>query len=891
MDTGGLEFQGVSSRALLMWLLLGVAALLVGYGVWQLLRRRVRDGLVCVSAVVPPATAAVLLVDAAVRRQRGDAPGARSSLLGGLLVAGGTAAVLAWAYAAGGRLAPAPGHWPMGAWMALLALEVAVAVGVFYAAVYAYLGTRRMAILMVLRCAAILALLLILFKPALSFLPETRKAYLPILLDRSASMDTVDEGSPASRYVQALHMLGTQTERIERYFRPAWFHFARRARSVGSWEELSELKPTGEGTDATDIVAALRAGANVADRPNLAGLLLISDGVHNAASDLAAGAADAGAPVYALGVGAADEAHTGRRNFRLLAAEAPFEVIKDNVSTLTVRVRCRGFRNVAGKVHLLDADGNRPLAEADIWTGQLADEVTEKIRWTPRGRPTTDGAEDDDDAPAARSTVRRLRVHLPPNAAETVTADNTLQLHVLVTEPRIRVLYVEGTIRPEYKFLRRALSIDHNVQLVTLVRTQQNKFWSAGQIEGRRLLQLPRAQEDFDLFDVIILGDLDRTFLTREQMAGFRRFVRAGGGLLMIGGHNSFGPGGYADTDIEAVLPVFVGNRSQPQETTRFLPMLTTFGRTHPIFDGIRQYFPAPGHVTPAEKDIELPPLKGCTTLVRPRQGATVLAVHPTRKNEHGPLIVLAVQPVEAGRSAAFAADTTWQWYLPLEGMGAQSPYRLFWGQMVRWLADVQGKPKQANASLVGRLSPGYLQVGSSVKLLARVKDTTGQPTDAARVSAEIVPVDAEPPGPAARAPEEVSVPLAARKSDGMYETNYRAEAPGRYRVRLTALDAEGRTLGSDELALHVAPKLAETEQLARDGKALERIAGGTGGTYRDLAMLPEALDEVIDHLRATGGLVPAPESVRLYNFPLLFVLFVVLLTGEWLLRRNWQLQ
>ena len=283
--------------------------------------------------------------------------------------------------------------------------------------------------------------------------------------------------------------------------------------------------------------------------------------------------------------------------------------------------------------------------------------------------------------------LRLLDVHL-------ARRETRRELGRRAAEARIRVLYIEGAIRPEYKFLRRALSIDPNVQLISLVRVQKDRFFSHGAIDGKKLPGLPRSDEDFRMFDVIILGDLDSTYLTRDQMGKLRKFVKDGGGLLMIGGRNSFGPGGYAGTDLEAALPVVVGKRSQPRDKAAFLPMLTASGRKRPILKGLSKYFPGPASTRPAAKDVQLPDLRGCTTVVRAKPGAAVLAVHPTRRNKHGRLVVLAVRDFGAGRSAAFTADSTWQWYLRLRGLRAKAPYRLFWGQMIRWLASTRGKPK-----------------------------------------------------------------------------------------------------------------------------------------------------------------------------------------------------
>ena len=883
MATMTLEFQGVRSNDLLWWLLVGIAAVLVSYGVSRLIRQRWRDGLICLTALFPPAAATVLLIDAVARRARGEARAARSSLLGAVAIAAGVVLV--------GGVFLGTGGFGLAVWMVIVALEVAVAVGVFYAAVYAYLGTRRMAALMAMRCAAILALLLILFKPAVSVLPDSDafRVRLPILLDRSGSMDTTDQSSVANRYTQAVHVLGTQRERIERHFRPVWSHFAKELRTVESWRHLGQLEPRGEGTDGTNLARAVRDAVEGEDLRDVAGILLLSDGVHNAADDLKDAVISAGVPVYTVGLGSDSETETGRRNVQLLSAEAPFEVIKNNLTTLTVRVKAVGFKNISGEIQVFEEGGAEPVATAPLWTDKNVTVIKKELKWTPRDRaPSAATAPDAEDPARTRSDVRKLRIAVPANPADTVTQDNECELHVLVTEPRIRVLYVEGSIRPEYKFLWRTLNTDQNVQLMSLIRIRENRFSSYGSIAGRKLLDLPRTEEDFRMFDVMILGDLDSTFLTREQMRRLKQFVKDGGGLLMMGGHNSFGPGGYGGSDVEAVLPVVVGNRSQPQETTPFLPQLTAFGLEHPVFEGMAKYFHGPEGKKPTEQEVKLEPLLGCVTAVHPQPAATVLAVHPTRKNEYGPLIVLAVQPYGAGRSAAFTADTTWQWYLPLRGMGADSPYRLFWGQLIRWLANVETKAKTAASAVVGRVDSSYVQMGRSVRILAHVQDDRGRPADSARVSVTVEPVKPDP------RIEPETLPMTSKRSGGMFETNFRPLAEGRYRVRLTAADPAGQSLGSDELTVTVAPQSAEMDRLARDVATLRMVADSSDGRYTDVSGLPELLDQIEERQTARGRAPAAPKVWPYYDdgvqFTLLFLLFVALMTAEWLVRRSWQL-
>src|SRR5690606_6412519 len=96
------------------------------------------------------------------------------------------------------------------------------------------------------------------------------------------------------------------------------------------------------------------------------------------------------------------------------------------------------------------------------------------------------------------------------------------------------------------------------------------------------------------------------------------------------------------------------------------------------------------------------------------------------------------------GRTAVFTGDTTYQWYLPLRGMGQDSPYNRFWGQLVRWLAGADVKNRQRGAGLEALLSKSLYQLGESVQVRAMVRDERGDATRYAQVTATLQPVDGD---------------------------------------------------------------------------------------------------------------------------------------------------
>ena len=85
-----------------------------------------------------------------------------------------------------------------------------------------------------------------------------------------------------------------------------------------------------------------------------------------------------------------------------------------------------------------------------------------------------------------------------------------------------------------------------------------------GALEGEKMTldvrsgaNLPDNPEAYRAYDCIVLANLARGFLSEQQMKVIESCVKdQGAGLVMLGGDQSFGAGGYLNTPIEEALPV-----------------------------------------------------------------------------------------------------------------------------------------------------------------------------------------------------------------------------------------------------------------------------------------------------------------------------------------------
>ncbi|TSA39613.1 hypothetical protein D4R30_00815 [archaeon] len=441
----------------------------------------------------------------------------------------------------------------------------------------------------------------------------------------------------------------------------------------------------------------------------------------------------------------------------------------------------------------------------------------------------------------------------------------------MVVEPGMRVLYLEGKLRDEYGALvQRFLAKDPDLQFYSLVRTREDQFLKRTNMTGVDFQRIPTDEATFNKFNVFIIGDLEAVHIPPAQQEMIVKRVRDGAGLIMLGGTETLGPGGYAGTPLGDILPVILGNREIGQSTDPFLPTLTPDGTHHPIFANIAGFFPTQQNAEPAIAG--LPLLNGCTRVERENPAATVLA---RLGGDPTAMPVLAVQTVGKGRTVVFCGDTTRKWQQGPRALGQDSPYVRFWGQMVRWLAG-QSTEGVGKVSITATTDKFRYEAGEKISIEAVVRNQEGQGAANAKVVAKI----REPAG----RPDQS--PLAAGLGPGQYATTYEPRTSGTHRIIVEAQVGEA-TVASEELPVEVGRPSLEYEKLDLNDELLQEIAVKARGRYVHLS----AAERLIDQLDRSQRKKREYREKKLY-FPLPFWgLYVCVLTLEWILRKQYQLR
>jgi len=630
-----------------------------------------------------------------------------------------------------------------------------------------------------LRALAVVIVGLFLLQPVLRLTHvETRRTKVAVLLDVSGSMRVPDAAGDASRLEAAVSVLDGGPADLLRRLRSTHdvrvFTFGAVTTALAEDADLRSLRP---GEHATALGDALLAATRELGAEDLSAIVPLTDGVVTGGEEPGqAAAAQAGVPIFPVAVGGGGPfADVGIASLPGLPS---FTV--GNEATIKADLSHVGLGGLAAadrRLELALREGEEVLVSRTVEFPAEDGLLPVELTFVPR-----------------RPGSVRLRLGVQSLKDELVTENNARTFSVRVTDPHIRVLIVEGVARQEYRYLRRVLESDPNIELTGVVKVTGRRYFLQGADAGVDLSRgLPATQEAFGKFDAVILGDIGREEFTASQLDDLRAFVDAGGALLVLGGYHAFGAGGYAASPLADLLPVTMGGESDGHVEQSFRLVLTDLGRDHLVFRGCEEFFDgadAPGR------------LDGANRVTGAKHGADVLAAHPAERAGGRPMPVVAVHRYGAGRVMAFTADTTWKWKFRMAARGLDSPYYRFWRQSIRWLVSAEEDEEAAvESERVAAWTPQFAYgPDRHVALRARVKSGDGSPETGATVDVTVrypVPV----PRPQGRGADAVEESMTVRlmpdpQVQGEYEKLWLPPVPGLYQATARA-QLGGRDLGA----------------------------------------------------------------------------------------------
>jgi uncharacterized membrane protein len=752
---------------------------------------------------------------------------------------------------------------------------------------------------------------------------------LAILADNSQGMQIRDQGATESRGEDLLHLLVDEPapwrDELDSQFQVRRYLFDTRLHGIKSF---ADLRFDGR---ASGLLSGLKSLTQRFEGQPLAGVLLFSDGN---ATDLTDGELDLSGlpPIYPVISGTDDRVRDiSIRNVAI--SETAFE---DAPVTITADVDVDGFDGAKVSAKLIPAMAlGDSGAETDESENRRANafELEEQIQevkgdqttlsYRFQFRPQSSGVSfyqlqvalnEPSESASDGNEAKGDLVEGEPDFSEATLANNQRVLVVDRSGGPYRILYVAGRPNWEYKFLNRALYEDDQVQLVGLIRVAKRapKF----EFKGRRgetsnplfrgfdkqddlteqydqpvLTRLnirdenelvggfPKRAEDLYEYTAIIVDDLEASFFSMDQMSLMQKYVsERGGGFLALGGYDSLIDGGYAETPVGAMLPVYLNRRENDEPLGRVRVNITREGMLEPWM-----------RLRPTENQ----ELERLDTMVSfsvvskvgaPKPGATVLmTVTEEGTGEEHP--GLAVQRYGKGKTAAMMIGDLWRWQMHDQAQSGEQGKA--WRQLIRWL--IADSPEQIEMA-VDRVPADANQ---AVSISLRVKDKKFWPTENATVNLRVKSLTLENPREGVDSVMQQAVTLSTNvvqfvaepspNEVGLYEAVYIPRQTGGYAVEASVTDMNGLTVGSTEAGWTSDPASEEFRSLNPDRELMEQIARQTGGQV----VKSEDLLSFVKSLPSRQVPVTEEFTSPMWHTGWLFALAIGCFVAEWGVRRT----
>jgi hypothetical protein len=627
------------------------------------------------------------------------------------------------------------------------------------------------------------------------------------------------------------------------------------------------------------LVRALeRSGAG---HGKVLGIILLTDGQHNAGEPPTAKAAELGErrlPIYPIALGARQPPP----DVAVVSVQAPAAVFKDVETPIDVSFKITGLpaQDFLVELHRTGKDGKKALAERLVHHAGKDRTYSESfpVQMDEVGTQTL------------QATVRPVN----PDTKETRGDNNSRLTTISVADDKAKVLLIDGEARWEYHYLVTALKRDRTLQVESVVFQQPrlNENLSATELQqiGSPRQKLPDGADALSAFDCIILGDVGVEQLPVEERKRLEKYVSERGGTLVIVAGKRFMPLAYPDVEtsgeadpLRKLLPIelprvvapiegFPVMLTQTGKETKFMEMDADPAKSASIWRELpRHFWGVVGQAKP-----------GATPLAHVAEAQADKT--PQEVEKQSALIVK--QNYGFGRVLFVGLDSTWRWRYRV----GDRYHHTFWGAAIRWAAS--DKPLMTGNDYVrfGTPQPVYAR-DEEVKVVVRLNEELGPIKPDLLAAARILK-----PGKDGKAEQAVAlVPLSRRQAQPrVLEGQVRDLPPGEYAVELVIPDFADKLLakagppgkpGAGEagkpMRAHFTRKPPDSREmidLETRWPLLEEIAARSGGKV----FTPEDASQLVDLLVNQSVAHSERNEQKLWQWWVLLVLVLTLLTIEW---------
>jgi uncharacterized membrane protein len=737
----------------------------------------------------------------------------------------------------------------------------------------------------ILKLLGILVLMFCLVEPLWSGRRAKPGANLfAVVADNSSGMNVLDKGADKTRSEILRDVLDVNDSRwmdsLAGYFQVRRYIFDSRLRRT---TDFSEMAFDGR---ASSIGTTLRTIANRYKNRPLAGIILLTDGNATDMLDQPYDLSDV-PPVYPVVIGSSQL----QKDISLSNVSVSQSSFEDAPVTIKADVDASGYSGKTIAIDLLD-DSGKIVEHKTENIGRDEQKKVVDFRLKPEENgvlfysiDVREQSDSDDSSKAQRSSEATM-----VNNKQTFVVDRGGGPY--------RILYLTGRPNWEYKFLRRAVADDEQIDLVALIRVakREPKFnWighagedtnplyrgfgnqedeNAAQYDQPVLIRLntvdqeelregfPSSEEDLFAYHAIILDDVDSEFFTTPQMSLIRKFVsERGGGFMMLGGKESFQNGDFQNTAIAQILPVYLDKLPESPTSGQMFIDLSKEGWLQP-WARLRD-----NELDERRRMSEMPAFKVLNRLPSIKPGASVVAYIGNEYQQQFPAVV--VERFGNGRSAALTIGDIWRW--GMKDSDKHSDMDKFWRQTLRWLvADVPER-------IILQATDKPDLTNQPLELRVNARDKEFEPMDNVEVSIEVDDPQSD---------QTILKAEPVLNETGIFKAVYVPRSNGGYLAKAIVKDAEGNDIGNAETGWATELDAMEFKSIKTNRPLLEKIAQQTGGRVIEA----DDLNSFVHSLPNKEVPVTETWTRPLWDLPwvsqTIFMLVLLCFIGEWALRR-----
>ena len=502
---------------------------------------------------------------------------------------------------------------------------------------------------------------------------------------------------------------------------------------------------------------------------------------------------------------------------------------------------------------------------------------------------------------------------------ELFDGNNTRQLDVAVSDDRTNVLLVDGRPRWEYRYLRNLFyGRDKSVHLqdwlvhpdsIAGIQPKLLEYASASRPFGESEAGgWPIQDNDWRQFDVIIVGDIGEDVLTEDVVEQLRYNVEERGALLVLVCGSEYMPYSIRNRKLRDLMPIEYtpsaqSRRDAPEDG--FSLQLAAAGRGHTVMnqssssseneeiwqgipdfhwrlpvDGIKPGAEVLAFAKPRKADAGSDPsvlAQSIAATIEEDPEAALKRLEEMRGEQNRNALIVAAARGK-GKVLMLTTDSMWR----LRSKDGDHLHHRFWGQVMRWGAG----EKLRSGNMYVRIGTDQLRYGAgeTVKVYARFLDEKHNGIDG--LDPRILMRTASMGNRSA-----AFFPVKKPDSNGIYECEITGcVEPGEYTLSLDCPKASAMLGGkrfpsnlSTSFVVVTTKQPAEEVDITATRDHVDRIAAATGGRV----MTPSEYVKLKADFGGGSKRIADRVEFQLWSLPPLFILIVLLLTVEWVLRKR----